>query len=67
MRDETDESIFAVLKDVAGVSEAGGCAIPLPNASGEMKDHLFVNLTLDNFAQGSDMRELAEGSSGFSG
>jgi hypothetical protein len=60
MSQETDEKILTVLKDIAGVSKVGGGPVPLPNALGEMKDHLFANLTLGSFVQDEDMGGLAD-------
>lgn len=59
MSKETDESVLAILNDVPGVSKVGGGPVPLPNALGEMKDHLFVNLTLENLVYGEDIAGLA--------
>jgi len=60
MSDETDEGILAVLNGVSCVSKVGGGPVPLPNALGEMNDHMFVNLTLGNLVQSEHMDDLAE-------
>jgi hypothetical protein len=48
MSDKSEESMLEKLSEIAGVSKTGGGLVPMPNARGEMNDHLFVNLTLGN-------------------
>lgn len=45
MSKDIDQLLVALLSDVPGISKIGGGPVPLPDPTGEMSDHLFVNLT----------------------
>ena len=43
-----------ILSGMDGIEKVGGDIVPLPSATGEMSDHLFVNLTLCGYAGNTD-------------
>jgi hypothetical protein len=59
MSNESEDRLLALLNDLGGVLKVGGGAVPLPSATGEMVEHLFVNLTLGSFVQSDDIAGLA--------
>lgn len=60
MSDLYDGSVLEVLKCITGVMGVGGGPVPMPNAHGEVSEHLFVNLSLGALIQGENMSALAE-------
>ena len=55
MSPDAYESIFTQLTDISGVSKIGGGPVPLKDATGEMRLHLFINLTLINLDLSRDL------------
>jgi hypothetical protein len=60
MSEAIEKSLQKLLREVPGVSKIGGGPVPLPSPSGEMRDHLFVNLTFSDLDCGGDATGLVE-------